>query len=131
MSELDVVVAVLTGLVAGAFAGLLGVGGGSLMIPAMVLLLDRSQRVAAGTSLLVIVFTGIAGTVANHRRGLLDAPVAKLLGAGGVFGAVLGALLALRVLDERALRRVFGAFLIVVAVTLLAHRPAPKEQAGE
>jgi uncharacterized membrane protein YfcA len=122
MSALDVVVAILTGLVAGAFAGLLGVGGGSVMIPSMVLLLDQTQHVAAGTSLLVIVFTGIAGTVANRKRDLLDAPVAKLLGFGGILGAVLGAALALRVLEEETLRRIFGAFLIVVALTLLVRR---------
>jgi hypothetical protein len=125
VSALEIVVAIVTGLAAGTFAGLLGVGGGSVMIPAMVLLLDQTQHVAAGTSLLVIVFTGIAGTVANRRRDLLDAPVAKLLGLGGILGAVIGAALALRVFEEETLRRIFGAFLILVALTLLARRPEP------
>ncbi|HVL34007.1 MAG TPA: sulfite exporter TauE/SafE family protein [Actinomycetota bacterium] len=107
------------GLIAGAMAGLLGVGGGALLVPAMVVLLERSQHVAAGTSLAVIIPTAIAGSIANARRGFLGARDAALLSLGGVFGAVGGALLALEV-DETLLRKLFAVFLLVLAVKSLA-----------
>lgn len=130
----DAAIAVAAGLAAGALSGLLGVGGGVLMVPAMVILLDRTQHVAEGTSLLVMIATAIAGTRANRRRGLLDRRAAILLGAAGVFGAVAGALVALRVVGEAPLGRIFGGFLIVVAArtfwprrreTEPGDRPAP------
>lgn len=124
MSGLDVIIALATGLVAGTYAGLLGVGGGIIMVPSLVILLGQDQQVAQGTSLLVIVATALAGTAANARRGLLDRRFAILLGLGGVAGTVAGALLALRVLDESTLQRVFGAVLVLIAVRLaLARRP--------
>jgi uncharacterized membrane protein YfcA len=125
MSVGEFVIALTTGLVAGAYAGLLGVGGGIVMVPAMVLLLGVDQQVAQGTSLLVIIVAAVAGTVANQRRGLLDRRVSLLLGAGGVAGSVVGALLALRVFDEAVLRRVFAVVLIVVGLRLARARPSP------
>ncbi len=124
MSGLDVIIALVTGLVAGTYAGLLGVGGGIIMVPSLVILLGQDQQVAQGTSLLVIVATALAGTAANARRGLLDRRLAILLGLGGVAGTIAGALLALRVLDESTLQRVFGAVLVLIAVRLaFARRP--------
>lgn len=120
--------AVAVGLAAGAFAGLMGVGGGILMVPALVILLDQSQHVAQGTSLVVIVATAAAGTLANARRGFVERRSAALLAAGGVAGSVFGALLALRVLDETVLRRIFGAFVIVVALRMLVGRPEEEGQ---
>lgn len=119
MSAAEVAFAVATGVVAGTYAGLLGVGGGIIMVPALVIVLDQSQQGAQGTSLLVIVVTAAVGTVANARRGALDLRLAALLGAGGVAGAAAGALLALRVLDEGALRRVFGVTLLLLGLRML------------
>ncbi|MFA5890585.1 MAG: sulfite exporter TauE/SafE family protein [Actinomycetota bacterium] len=106
------------GLLAGVYAGLLGVGGGIVMVPAMTILLGQAQHIAQGTSLLVIIATASAGTAANLRRGLLDVRVGAWLGVGGAVGAVIGALLA-RSIPEAALGRAFGAFVILVAIQLL------------
>ncbi|HEX9776077.1 MAG TPA: sulfite exporter TauE/SafE family protein [Actinomycetota bacterium] len=127
MSGADVVIAVLTGLVAGGYAGLLGVGGGIVMVPVMVILLGLEQQVAQGTSLVVIIVTATAGTVANARRKQLDGRLAALLGIGGVAGSVAGALLAVQVLGEDALKRVFGAVLVTVAVRMLVPALRPRE----
>jgi hypothetical protein len=124
----EILIALSTGLVAGVYAGLLGVGGGIIMVPAMVLLLGQDQQVAQGTSLLVIIATGLSGSWANARRALIDRPVALILAVGGVAGTIAGAVLALRVLDEAVLRRIFGALLVMMAVRLAVRRP--REIAG-
>lgn len=124
MSAAEVIVAVATGLVAGVYAGLLGVGGGIIMVPSLVILLSVDQQIAQGTSLLVIVATSAAGTIANRRRGLIDVRLALLLGAGGCAGAVVGSLLALRVLDADTLRRIFGVVLLALAARLALRRRA-------
>ena len=119
----DVLIALAVGLIAGAAAGLLGLGGGFLMVPAMVVLLGEPQHVAQGTSLLVIVPTTLVGTVANVKRGNLGGRFLVPLGVAGVLGAAAGAL-ASTAIDEVVLQRVFGAVLIVISVRLLFQRSA-------
>ena len=123
MSLADALVAVAVGVVAGAYAGLLGVGGGIVMVPAMVLLLDQPQRVAEGTSLLAIVGTSFVAARAHHRNRLILPRWAGLLATGGVGGAVLGSLIAVTLIDDEVvLQRIFGVFLIVMAVWIVARR---------
>ena len=121
MSIADAIVALVAGALAGAYAGLLGIGGGIVMVPAMVLFLDQSQHVAQGTSLLVIIVTALAAVRVHRRRGLVNARWARLLAVGGVLGAVVGSALAVwMVHNEQALRRIFGWFLLAVATWLVA-----------
>ncbi|HEX9711323.1 MAG TPA: sulfite exporter TauE/SafE family protein [Actinomycetota bacterium] len=124
MSAADVVIALIVGLIAGASAGLFGVGGGFLMVPAMVLLLDQSQHVAQGTSLLVIVPTTLVGTALNVRRRNVDLPLLVPLAVAGIVGAVLGALASVR-LDPDTLRRIFGIVMILVSLRLFVRRRLP------
>jgi len=119
-----VVIALIVGLIAGASAGLFGVGGGFLMVPAMVLLLDQSQHVAQGTSLLVIVPTTLVGTALNVRRRNVDLPLLVPLAVAGIVGAVLGALASVR-LDPDTLRRIFGIVMILVSLRLFVRRRLP------
>lgn len=118
------VIALIVGLIAGASAGLFGVGGGFLMVPAMVLLLDQSQHVAQGTSLLVIVPTTLVGTALNVRRRNVDLPLLVPLAVAGIVGAVLGALASVR-LDPDTLRRIFGIVMILVSLRLFVRRRLP------
>jgi uncharacterized protein len=104
---------VAVGLVVGVLSALLGVGGGLLMVPFMVVALDESQHLAEGTSLLVIVPTAIVGSVANLRSHFVSWRHAALLAPGGIAGAYLGASLALRVEPER-LQALFGIFLALM-----------------
>ena len=105
------------GLVAGVFSGLLGVGGGLIIVPGMVLLLRRSQHVAHATSLAAIVPTAVAGVLAFGKASAVDWKVGALLAAGSIPGARAGAVAMKRVPAEQ-LRTVFGVFVIVVAVWL-------------
>lgn len=112
------VVLVAFGVLAGVASGLLGVGGGTLLVPFLTLAVGLSQHAAEATSLLVILPTAIAGTLALRRRGVGDAGLALRFGAVGSVGAVLGALLALA-LPAATLRLVFAVFVAVVGIRLI------------
>ncbi len=109
---------VLLGLAAGALSALLGVGGGVIMVPAMVVLFGFDQHLAEGTSLLVIIPTAVVGSIRHTRNHYTDWRLGLILGVGGIAGAWLGATVALE-LDADLLQRLFAAFLLVMAVHLL------------
>lgn len=109
---------VVVGLAAGFLAGLLGVGGGIVMVPAMVLLFGFDQHVAQGTSLLVIIPAALTGSVTHYRKGRLVLRDAATLAAGGIIGAVIGSVFALSI-EETMLRRLFAGFLLVSAFRIL------------
>jgi uncharacterized membrane protein YfcA len=106
------------GLVAGFLAGLFGVGGGILIVPALVLVVHMAQRLAHGTSLAAIVPIAAAGVVGFAIEGSVDFPVAGLLVVGAAAGAVVGTRL-LAVLPVRVLGFVFAAFMLATAVRLV------------
>jgi uncharacterized membrane protein YfcA len=105
------------GVVAGVASGLLGVGGGTLMVPFLTLAAGLSQHAAEATSLLVVLPTAIAGSLALRRRGVGDLGLSLRFGLAGSLGGVLGALLALA-LPASTLRLVFAAFICVVGLRL-------------
>ncbi len=108
----------LTGLLAGAFGGLVGLGGGVVMIAFMVRGFKFTQHQAHGTSLMALVFTGLAGALTYYRHGAVDIPAAACLAATAMFMARFGAMHA-HSLPEWKLKRAFGIFLICVSVLLL------------
>ncbi len=110
------------GLAAGIVSGLFGVGGAIVIIPGLVLLLKQSQHAANGTSLAALLLpVGLLGTLEYYRRGEVNIPYALVIAAGLFFGAVIGARLAGSVPDL-TLRRMFGAFLLLVSVRMLTGR---------
>lgn len=106
------------GVLTGAAAGLLGVGGGTLMVPFLTLAVGMSQHQAEATSLLVVLPTAIVASLVLRRRGVGDLGLALKFGTLGAVGGVLGALLALA-LPGHVLRIVFAVFLAAVAVRLV------------
>ena len=119
----------LIGFAAGLFGGLVGLGGGVVMIPLMVGVAGLRQKEAHGTSLVALVFTGIVGAATYAARGKVDLVGAGLLAVTATVTARFGARYA-HVLPEWKLKRAFGAFLLFIAVVLLA-RPwltGPPEQ---
>jgi uncharacterized protein len=105
------------GIAVGVASGLLGVGGGTLVVPFLTLAVGLSQHSAEATSLLVILPTAIAGSIALRRRRVGDLGLALRFGIIGAVGSILGALLALA-LSGFALRLVFAAFVGVVGLRL-------------
>jgi uncharacterized membrane protein YfcA len=109
---------ILIGLVAGALAASLGVGGGIVYVPALVTLFAFAQHEAQGTSLAVIIPTALLAATIHGRAGRVDWRTAILLGCGGIIGGLLGAGTALS-LEAPVLRRMFAVFLIVMAIRML------------
>src|SRR5438132_4351837 len=113
------VTAVVIGRAAGLFSALLGVGGGLIMVPALVSLLRIRPHRAHGTSLAVIVPSAIAGVSQYAEQENVAWVVALLLAMGGVVGAVFGARLASRVKAPQ-LKQAFGLFVVTAGVLMLA-----------
>lgn len=122
MTPIEVVALLGIGLTAGFLAGLLGIGGGVLLVPALVLLVGFDQHVAQGTSLVVIIPAALLGSWSNRRSGTLVLRDAAALAAGGILGALVGSLIALG-LDDVLLRRGFAVLLVVIAGRLIMSRP--------
>ena len=118
--------AILIGALAGFVAGLLGVGGGVLFVPALVLLSGLTQQEAEATSLLAIVPVAIVGAWRQARYGNLELRTGVVLGVLAVPGSFAGVALA-NVLPERALRLAFAGLTLVIAgqlaVSALRSRP--------
>ncbi len=109
----------LVGFLAGVFGGLVGLGGGVIMIPLVILAYKLPQRQAQGTSLVVVIFSGLAGALTYGWKGSIDVGAALLLGAAAVFSTRAGVRYG-NALPEHNLRRYFGAFLIAVSLLLTA-----------
>jgi uncharacterized protein len=111
-------VLVAVGLVSGILAGLLGVGGGIVMVPAMVVGFAIAPVVAKGTSLAVIVPTAIMGTWRNRKRRNADLKVAAVVGVAGIVSAVGGAALSDRISDDLS-NALFAVLLLVMAARMV------------
>jgi uncharacterized membrane protein YfcA len=109
--------AIAVGLLAGVASGLLGVGGGAIIVPGLVIFLGLGQLEAEATSLLAIVPTALVGTWRQRRYGNVRLGEGARLGLLAVVGAVAGAVLA-NVLPVRAIELAFAVLLVVVAVRL-------------
>lgn len=114
--------AALIGTAAGALSGLVGIGGGAILVPVLVLLVGLDQVEAAATSLLAIVPLSLAGALNQRRYGNLDAGAAGLLGLASLPGSALGVTLA-TALPVRTLQLLFAAVLLLTVVRLLRRRP--------
>lgn len=108
----------LIGFLGGVFGGLVGLGGGTVMIPLMVGLLKLPQHRAHGTSLVAVFFTGLVGALTYGLQGSLDPKAALFLALTAILTARFGARFA-HGLSERNLKRSFGWFLIAVSFLLL------------
>jgi uncharacterized membrane protein YfcA len=124
-------VAIGGGLVAGLLSGAIGIGGGLVFVPFMTIGFRMAQPLAQGTSLAAVIPTAVVGGVTHLRRGNVRRDAALLMGAGGVVGAAIGALIAVEVPDT-ILARVFGVFLLFSAYRIaFAGQPAAAEPPPE
>jgi uncharacterized membrane protein YfcA len=107
------------GTAAGVFSGLFGVGGGTVMVPLLVLWLAYGEREATGTSLAAIVIIATAAVAVQALYGNVHVREGVLVGVPAVGGVLAGTALQQRV-PQRTLSLVFAALLVVTAITLLA-----------
>jgi uncharacterized membrane protein YfcA len=113
-----VVIYVLIGVVAGVLSGLFGIGGGMLIVPALILIAHFPLKLALGTSLGALLLpVGLLGAYTYYQYGNLNIRAALLLGLGLFFGAWAGARLA-QVIPPATLQRMFAVFLVIAAARL-------------
>ncbi|MGH7725152.1 MAG: sulfite exporter TauE/SafE family protein [Candidatus Eiseniibacteriota bacterium] len=109
--------AILVGIAGGLSSGLLGIGGGTVMVPLLTHFLHLEQRRAQGTSLAILIFTALAAALTYRAAGPVDLVRAGWLALGAVAAAALGAQATAR-FSNAALQRAFGAFMILVGLRL-------------
>jgi uncharacterized membrane protein YfcA len=106
------------GTAAGAFSGLLGVGGGSVMVPLLIVWLGYGEREATGTSMMAIVVIAALAVTLQAIYGNVDPPNAALVGIPAIGGAIAGTAIQQRV-PERMISLLFAVLLVVVAIELI------------
>ena len=124
------IAAVITGVVTGLVSGVMGVGGGIVMVPAMVILMGIEQVVAQGISLAVIVPTALSGTIQHYRLGNVDVRRSLTIGIGGVFGGFGGAQVA-QWLPGPVLRAIFAVFVLYSSQRMLGVQTWVTERLGK
>ncbi len=113
---------ILLGLLAGALSGVIGIGGGVIIVPALVFLFGMSQHNAQGTTLaLLIPPIGILAAWTYYKVGYVDLKVAALVAIGFFAGSFLGARIAIH-LSETMLERIFGFALLLIALKMIFAR---------
>ncbi len=112
-------IAVLIGAIAGLASGFMGIGGGVVIIPALVFMLGFDQHMAQGTSLAAMVPPiGLLAAYVYYRSGHVNVPVAALIAAGFIIGGMAGAKVVVNI-DAATLRRVFGVVLLLLALRMI------------
>ena len=107
------------GLAAGMLSSMVGIGGGTIIVPALVILLAMSQKMAQGTSLAMLLPPiGILAVMNYYKAGYVDFKIAAVLCVAFIAGSYFGSKLALN-LEESTLKRIFGVFLMILAVKYL------------
>jgi uncharacterized membrane protein YfcA len=119
MSVSTVLILLVIGTITGVMAGMLGIGGGLVVIPALVMVMGMSQQAAQGTSLaMMLPPIGILAAYNYYKAGHVDIKFAILLAVTFIIGSYFGSKLAVR-LPQETLKKIFGIFLLLVAIKML------------
>ncbi|MCB0767212.1 MAG: sulfite exporter TauE/SafE family protein [Flavobacteriales bacterium] len=115
----SIVLLLLVGLLAGILSGFVGIGGGVIMVPALIWLLSYSQQQAQGTSLAVLMFPVVFLAVRNYyKAGAIDPKVVGFIAIAFVAGSYFGSKWSLA-LPMETVRKVFGAVILLVALKMI------------
>lgn len=126
-----VITLLLIGLAAGILSGIVGIGGGIIIVPALVLFLGFSQRMAQGTSLAILLLPiGLLGVMQFYKAGYVDIKVTAIIALAFFMGSYFGSRIALTVPQE-LLKKIFAVLLILVAVKMLIPAKKTTPLAGE
>ena len=119
MSVSTILIILIIGILTGVMAGMLGIGGGLVVIPALVMIMGMSQQSAQGTSLaMMLPPIGILAAYNYYKAGHVDIRIALLLALAFIAGSFFGSKLAIRIPQE-TLKKIFGVFLLLVAIKML------------
>jgi len=119
MTFQTVLLLLLVGLLAGVLSGLVGVGGGIIVVPALILILGFTQQQAQGTSLgLLLLPVGILAVWNYYQKGQIDIKVVLIMAVAFTIGGWLGSKIALSI-SQAALKKVFASVLVIVGLKML------------
>jgi len=116
---LDIAIGIVVGLVAGVFVGMLGIGGGAILIPGMVLLMDVEQHTAQGVALAVIAATALLGAITHYRQGNVRLGVALWIAPAAVLFSFFGGTVA-DWISGSLLRQILGGIIIAMGIYMVA-----------
>jgi uncharacterized protein len=109
----------LLGLFAGVLSSMVGIGGGIVIVPALVMIFAVSQKMAQGTSLVMLLPPiGVLAVINYYKAGYVDFRIAAILIVSFIAGSYFGSKMALN-MEETTLKRIFGVFLLILAVKYL------------
>ena len=113
---------ILIGILAGGLSGLVGVGGGIIMVPLLVMFFSFNQHEAQGTSLAVLAVPVTAVAVFNYyKEGQINLKYAAIIAVFFVIGSIVGSKFALT-LDQKVLKKIFAVVLVVIAGKMLLEK---------
>ena len=119
MTLTTIILLIIVGLAAGFLSGLIGIGGGIIIVPALVLFLGFSQKLAQGTSLGILLLpVGILAVLQYYKQGYLNVNYVVIIATAFILGSFLGSKLALTLNDEK-MKKIFAVILMVIAVKML------------
>jgi len=119
MDTQTILIVILIGIAAGMLSGLVGIGGGLIIVPALVYFLGMSQHSAQGTSLgLILLPVGILAVLAYYKQGHIDPKIVGLLAIGFVAGSFLGSKISLN-LSQETVKKIFATLMIIIAVKMI------------
>jgi uncharacterized membrane protein YfcA len=119
MNSTTIILLILIGLAAGFLSGLVGIGGGIIIVPALVLLLGFTQKQAQGTSLgIMLLPIGILAVMQYYKQGYINVNYVLIVAAAFVAGGFLGSKLSLSLSDEK-MKKVFAVILFVISIKML------------
>ncbi len=119
MSIIEIVILICIGLFAGIVGGTMGVGGGIVIVPALIFIFGLSQHQAQGTSLAVLLFPiGILAVIKYAKNDYVNFKFAIILIIAFVLGSYLGSVIAIN-LSEKILQKIFGIFMLVVSLKMI------------
>jgi hypothetical protein len=119
MSVSIILIILVIGIITGVMAGMLGIGGGLVVIPALVMVMGMSQQTAQGTSLaMMLPPIGVLAAYNYYKAGHVDIKIALILAIAFIAGSYFGSKLAIR-LPQELMKKIFGIFLLLVAIKML------------
>lgn len=119
MSMTIVLLLLAVGIVAGVLSGLVGVGGGIVIVPALVYFMGFSQHEAQGTTLAMFLLPiGILGAYNYYSKGYVDIKVALIICSTFILGSFIGSKIAIS-LDQTTVRKIFGAIILVLSLKMI------------
>jgi len=120
MSISTIIILVCIGLLAGFLSGMIGIGGGIIIVPALVYLLGVSQQSAQGTSIaLMLPPIGVLAAMNYYKAGSLNVKYALIIALTFIVGGYLGSKISLAYFSEAAMKKVFGVILMVISVKMI------------